>query len=288
MTSVGVIGLGRTGLPVAANLVARGHQVIGFRRRAAGELAQIGGTLAAGPREVAERATTILLVLPSVAALDDVMTQILPVLGAGHVVVALGSHPIADKQRHREHCAARGAVLLDGEISGTPAMTAARRAVVLIAGDPVAAEPVVALCRDASDHAHYVGAFGAATRLKLVANHLVAVHTAAAAEAMLLVERSGIDPALAIAVLGAGAGGSTMWSARAPSMAARQFVDPAPGPVGMLAHYLAPIEDLAGPTSLPLFAAAAGLYRAALAQGRGDHDIACVIELLDTRKGQPS
>jgi 3-hydroxyisobutyrate dehydrogenase len=129
----------------------------------------------------------------------------------------------------------------------------------------------------------YTGAFGAATKLKLVANHLVAVHTVAAAEALLLVERGGLDVKLAIEVLGLGAGSSTMFKQRAGRMAARQFVDPAPGPVAMLQAYLQPIHDLGDETSAPtpLFDVAHAIFRRALEAGRGAHDIGCVIELLD-------
>jgi putative dehydrogenase len=116
-----------------------------------------------------------------------------------------------------------------------------------------------------------------------VANHLVAVHTVAAAEALLLVERGGLDVKLAIEVLGLGAGSSTMFKQRAGRMAARQFVDPAPGPVGMLSAYLQPIADLGVEASVPtpLFDVAHQVFRRALEGGRSEHDIGCVIELLD-------
>jgi L-threonate 2-dehydrogenase len=279
---IGIVGLGRTGLPIAANLRARGHAVLGYRRTVADELA---GDRATSLREIAERCRLILTVLPK-AALAGVIAELAPHVGADHTIIELGSHPLADKQAA---ASALTATFIDGEVSGTPAMTAARTAVILLAGPRAACDAALPILRDASDHAYYVGELGAATKLKLIANHLVAVHTAAAAEAMLLVESSGIDPQLAIEVLGLGAGGSTMWRARAPSMHARAFVDPAPGPVGMLAAYLAPIDELAATAGVPvrLFSAAAELYRTALANGRAHHDIGCVIELIDQQKGSP-
>ncbi len=90
------------------------------------------------------------------------------------------------------------------ELSSYP-LTVKERYRDLLAGDQTACDAVLPLCRDATDHALYAGAFGAATKLKLVANLLVAVHTVAAAEAMLLVERAGLDVDLAIQVLGLGA-----------------------------------------------------------------------------------
>lgn len=293
--TIGVIGLGRTGLPIARNLLARGRAVIGYRRSDTDELVRAGGHAATSPREVAEKARVILSVLPSSAALDDVMAGdrgLLAALGPGHVVIELGSHPLAVKERHRDLVATCGAVFLDGEISGTPAMAAARKAVLLLAGDRAACEAILPIGRDATDHARYCGVFGAATKLKLVANLLVAVHTAAAAEALLLVERAGLDVALAIDVLGLGAGSSTMFTARASSMAARRFVDPAPGPVAMLSGYLEPIRELAAGAEapLPLFSVASALFHDALAEGRAQQDIGCVIELLDALpgKGTPS
>jgi 3-hydroxyisobutyrate dehydrogenase len=283
---LGMIGLGRTGLPIAVNLLGRGHAVVGYRRSDASALVAAGGQLAPSPRALGEAARVIFSVLPSPAALEEVMSGergLLGALGRGHVVVELSSYPLPVKERYRDLVAARGAVLLDGEISGTPAMTAARKSVFLVAGARADADRVLPLLADATEHALYAGPFGAATKLKLVANLLVAVHTAAAAEALLLVERAGLDPLLATQVLGLGAASSTMLTARAASMTARRFVDPAPGPVAMLAHYLEPIATLAATSAspTPLFTTAAELFRRALAEGRAQQDIGCVIELLD-------
>lgn len=290
---IGMLGLGRTGLPVAKNLLARSREVIGYRRSDAREFAAAGGKVARTPREVGEQADVILSVLPAPGALDDVMNGdngLFDVLGPRHTVVELSSYPLAFKERYRARLAEKGVSFIDGEISGTPAMTAARSAVFMLAGDKEACESVLPICRDATEHAIYAGPFGAATNLKLIANVLVAVHTVAAAEAVLLAERSGLDVPFAIEVLGLGAGASAMFKHRAGSMAARRFVDPAPGPVAMLAAYLEPIAALAAAsnTTLPLFSHASGLFQQALADGRAHQDIGCVIELLDAQKGTKS
>lgn len=284
-----MIGLGRTGLPLAVNLMGRGHSVVGYRRSDASDLAKAGGKVAKTPREVAEGANVIFSCLPNAAALDSVMTGeggMLAALGPEHTVIEVSSYPLAVKERYRDLLREKGATLIDGEISGTPAMTAARASVLLVAADRDACDRVLDICRDATDHAIYCGTFGSATKLKLVANLLVAVHTVAAAEAMLLVERGGLDVPLAIEVLGLGAGSSTMFKQRAGTMAARKFVNPAPGPVAMLGAYLDPIESLANSSNspTPLFDISQSLLRTALAEGRGAHDIGCVIELLDALK----
>jgi 3-hydroxyisobutyrate dehydrogenase len=285
-TTVGMIGLGRTGLPLAMNLLARGHRVLGFRRSGCPELVSAGGTPAASPREVAEGARLIVSCLPSAQALAETMegeAGLRAGLGPEHVVLEVGSYPLEVKEAWRRRVSESGALLIDGEISGTPAMTAARQAVLLLAGEEAPCRALLPLALEMTDTAFHVGAFGAATRLKLVANHLVAVHTVAAAEALLLAERAGIAPQTALAVLQAGAGGSTMLSQRGGAMVARRFGEPAPGPVSMLAGYFDAIaalgRDAAVPT--PLFDAALELYRRAVADGRSQEDIACVIALLE-------
>lgn len=287
--NLGMIGLGRTGLPLAVNLMGRGHSIVGYRRSDASELAKAGGKVAKSPREVAESAKVIFSCLPNAAALDTVMTGeggMLAALGPEHLVIEVSSYPLAVKEKYQALLAEKGATLVDGEISGTPAMTAARASVLLVAGPKEACERVLPVCRDATDHAIFCGPFGSATKLKLVANLLVAVHTVAAAEAMLLVERGGLDVPLAIEVLGLGAGSSTMFKQRAGTMAARKFTDPAPGPVTMLSAYLDAIGTLAknSDSPTPLFDISEGLLKKALAEGRGAHDIGCVIDLLDTLK----
>src|SRR5439155_368938 len=53
----------------------------------------------------------------------------------GQIIVELGSYPVRDKERHVAPLAAKGAIFLDGEVSGTPGMVSARKAVIYLAGD---------------------------------------------------------------------------------------------------------------------------------------------------------
>ena len=102
-------------------------------------------------------------------------------------------------------------------------------------------EPVVA---GFTDSCLYFGEFGAASRVKLVNNLLVAIHIAATAEAMALGLKAGVDVPLMIKAIANGSGGSTQFSIRAPWMAERRFT-PVQGSAGTLAHYFDMIADFA-------------------------------------------
>jgi len=127
----------------------------------------------------------------------------------------------------------------------------------------------------------YSGVFGAGARLKYVANLLLAVHTVAAAEAMLLARRSGLDLDLVQHTLTGSIASSTIWERRGPLIRDRKWT-PAPGPISTLHLILEQIEAQADQVDavLPVFAAAKQLFDKALADGWGDLDIAAVYDQL--------
>src|ERR1035438_8627911 len=73
MDRVGIIGLGKMGMPIARNLAERGFEIIGYRRSGSPELIASGGVAAASPAEVAERADVLLSILPVAAAVEEVV-----------------------------------------------------------------------------------------------------------------------------------------------------------------------------------------------------------------------
>ena len=95
-----------------------------------------------------------------------------------------------------------------------------------------------------ADSCLYFGPFGAASRVKLVNNLLVAINIAATAEAMALGLKAGVDVDLMIKAIATGSGGSTQFGIRAPWMAQRRFL-PAQGTVPALQHYFDMIGDFA-------------------------------------------
>lgn len=193
-----------------------------------------------------------------------------------------GTQDLALKRAAQVRAEAAGAVFLDAEISGTPMMVQAKRAVLFLAGDMAAYEQVTPLLETMADLSFHLGGFGNANRMKLIANHLVAVHNLVTAEVMLMGERAGLDPQAIIAAIERSGGGSTIFSIRAPWMAERRYT-PAAGPIGDLAKYFDLIQALATEqnTATPLLDVAADHYRSAVAQGRGDQDVAAMFAHLE-------
>src|SRR4029077_18412514 len=125
-----------------------------------------------------------------------------------------------------------------------PGMVSAKKGVIYLAGDAAACKKLEGVVAGFADSCLYLGEFGAASRIKLVNNLLVAINIAATAEAMALGLKAGVDVPLMIKAIATGSGGSTQFGIRAPGMAARRF-RPVQGPVGALQHYFDLIGDFA-------------------------------------------
>jgi 3-hydroxyisobutyrate dehydrogenase len=205
------------------------------------------------------------------------MTKLRP----GTVHVEMSTLDVAEKASLRDRVRAAGGDLLDCPISGTPAMVRPRAATTFVSGEQASVDAVREVLDAISGPWVYTGAFGTAARLKYVATLLVAVHTVATAEAMLLARRSGLDLELVQRTLDDSIASSAIWQRRGPLVRERRWA-PAPGPIATLHEILEQIEDQAAAigTTLPLFAVAKSLYDRALADGWGALDIAAVHDLL--------
>jgi 3-hydroxyisobutyrate dehydrogenase-like beta-hydroxyacid dehydrogenase len=133
---------------------------------------------------------------------------------------------------------------------------------------------------------HYCGAFGNGSRLKYVANLLVTIHNLAAAEAIVMGLKSGLDLNLLYKVIRDGAGTSRMFEVRAPMMVADDYSQA----TMKLDVYQKDIDIISGfaaglhcPT--PLFEASKAFYSAALAQGRDKEDTAAICAVLEQMAG---
>ena len=284
MNTVGLIGIGKIGLPVAENLIKSGYRVVGYRRSSLDEFAKIGGVPARSAADVGAQTDVVLTCLPSAEALDDVVHGPLGLLHSarpGQIVAELGSHPVPDKKRQIALLAERGVTFIDGEVSGTPGMVVARKAVVYLAGDAQACKKLEAVVAGFTDSCLYFGEFGAASRVKLINNLLVAINIAATAEAMALGLKAGVDVPLMIKAIATGSGGSTQFAIRAPWMVERRFT-PVQGSAGTLAHYFDMIADFAASVGVatPLLDCVVPLYRRCVEMGLGDKDVAVMVDVL--------
>lgn len=287
MAPVGIVGLGLLGSAVAARLRAAGREVVGHdvvaeRQRA---VEAIGGRAAASAAEVAETADPICIVLPSLAAVEDVVlgARGLAAAARGRTVVQMSTISPALTERLARECAARGVGFLDCPISGTSAMVARGDGIIFVGGDHAVYERWRPMLETILPRAIHVGVAGQAMVLKLVANLLVAVHSAAAAEALSMVERAGLDVPQALELLGSSAATSRMLEVRGPLIAKRDF--PAQMKLDLFMKDLHLIREAAATLGapVPLTDVAERLYAAAQAAGHGAEDLAVVVTALARR-----
>jgi len=284
METVGFVGLGKIGMPIAQNLIKSGYKVVGFRRSSLAEFEKIGGVPARSAADVGAAADIVFSCLPTDEALDDAMQGprgLVHSARPGQIVVELGSYKLPVKQRQIGPLAGKGAIFIDGEVSGTPGMVLARKGVIYLAGDAQACKKIEPVVAGFADSCLYFGEFGAASRVKLVNNLLVALNIAATAEAMALGLKAGVDVPLMIKAVATGSGGSTQFGIRAPWMAERRF-QPVQGTVPALQHYFDLIGEFADDVGVatPLLDRAIELYDRYMEMGYGGDDVARMVDVI--------
>ena len=287
METVGFVGVGKIGFPICENLIKSGYRVLGYRRGSLAEFEKIGGVPAKSPADIGQQCDVVLSCVPTPEAMDAVVNGpngLIHSARPGQIIVELGSHPVPAKEKQVAPLAKKGAAYLDGEVSGTPGMVAARKAVIYLGGDAEAAKQVEPVIKGFADMCLYFGPFGAATKVKLVNNLLVAINIAATAEAMALGLKAGVDVDLMIKAIASGSGGSTQFGIRAPWMAQRKF-QPVQGAAAQLSHYFHMIEQWADETgtATPLLNRAIELYKKCVDMGLGEtHDVAVMIDVINS------
>jgi putative dehydrogenase len=281
--TVGIVGLGIMGSAIGRNLAERGWRVIGFDTDAARrtEAAKAGVVVAADAAQVARDAPIIMTSLPSPAAVIDVAGIIAKSAPSPRIVAELSTLTIADKQRFETILNKAGHIALDCPLSGTGAQAAIRDLVVYASGDSKAIADCGGLFADFAKQTADLGAFGNGSKMKFIANHLVAIHNVASAEAMVLAERAGLDPQVVVDTVSPGAGGSRMFQLRAPMMVERVY-EPATMKVSIWKKDMAIIAEFAEQVgcATPMFTLTQPVYSEAMAMGLGDQDTAAVFEVL--------
>ncbi len=282
--TIGIVGLGIMGGAMARNLLAAGWTVLGYDTDAgrAADLAAAGLVACEGMADLAMRAPVIMTSLPSPQAVLATARAIAASGAPTRVVMEASTLALEDKMAFADALREAGHVPLDCPISGTGAQAAARDLVIYASGDSDAIAALRPFYAAFTKAVHDVGAFGNGTKMKFVANLLVAIHNVASAEAMVLGMKAGLDPAQVAALIPGGAGGSRIFELRAPMMAREAYL-----PATMKIDIWQKDMDVIGrfATSLgvptPTFSATIPIYAAAVAQGFGGEDTAAVCAVLE-------
>ena len=291
--TVGVVGVGSLGLAIAGALLKSGFRVLGYRRSALpAAFVDLGGEPVRSSVELAARCDVVLTILPSDGALDDVVAGSDGLLAGAHdglVVAELSTLSLEAKHLCRDRFAQRDIPVLDCPISGMPAMVATRDAAVLGSGDPFAFERARPVFDGFSDAVHYLGDFGTGTTMKYVSYTLLANHTMAAAEALALARRGGLDLDVVRQVVRGSVGDSVAFERRAPKMIDGAYL-PASGSIDTLRQGLAEVREFAAALGcvLPLSDTTYRYLLAAQEAGRGDQDTAALFAVVSETTPTPT
>ena len=283
---VGIVGLGLLGHAVASRLRAAGHDVVGHdvvdeRVKA---LVALGGRAGGSVAGVVDAADLVCVLLPSLATVEEVVLGPAGIAASarrGQTVVQMSTISPALTERLARDCGAHGLGFLDCPISGTSGMVERGDGIIFVGGERALYERWRPVLESILPRAVFIGAAGQAMVLKLVANLLVALNSAAAAEALWMAERAGLDVRLALDVLAGSAATSRMLEVRGPMIARRDF--PPQMKLDLFMKDLHLIQEAAGAVgaALPLTDVAERLYHDAQRAGHGGEDLAVVITALE-------
>ena len=286
--NIGFVGLGIMGSAMAANLVRAGYAVTVWNRSADAcrSLEEMGATVSASPRAVAERSGIVIAMMAdpaAVTAVRDGTDGIIAGLshGSGFIDMSTVDAETALESARLAHNA--GAQFLEAPVAGSrkPAEDAALT--IMAAGDRQLYERALPLLEKLGKKILYLGDTGNASRMKLANNLVMAGMLTALCEGMALASRSGLDTAQLLEVLDSGAVSNPMFRLKGPQIAANSGFPPA-FPLRHMQKDLRLALRLAEEVSLPLFATAAvnELFKSALLQDLGDCDFAAVSRVIGT------
>ena len=294
---VGVVGLGIMGGMMAEALCAAGYTVTGYdpvpaaRKR----LQTAGGRALASATAVAESADVVITSLAKASVLEKVAADIAQ---AKHVnkrdkkrapliVIETSTLTLADKEAAQRVLVRAGARVLDCPISGTAVRMKEGAWTIFVSGPKAAANSVKPVLGVFTKNAPYVGTYGNGTRMKFIANHLVAIYNCAVGETMTFARKMKLDPQQVWDLFAQSpVVGTGVFRLRGKMMVAQNYL-PATMKVEVWQKDMQVIGDMAKSVDcpVPLFTACAPLYTTAMAQGLSQHDTASVCEVLGRMAG---
>jgi 3-hydroxyisobutyrate dehydrogenase-like beta-hydroxyacid dehydrogenase len=282
--TVGVIGLGIMGGAFAKNLVKAGWHVVGYDTNAARrrEAKRAGVEIAQNAVQLAAAVPTILTSLPKPEALTDTVRKIAAAKLKRKLLVEMSTFKISDKEKVAAVLRKAGHQTIDCPVSGTGAQAKNRDLVFYASGDSKLIAKIRPLLSAFGRGVFNVGPFGNGSRMKYVANLLVAINNVASAEAMVLGMKAGLDPRMIVDLITAGAGNSRVFELRAPMMAKGRY-DDVTMKISVWDKDMQVIGDYARRIRVPtpIFNATKGIYIKAMKSGLGGRDTAAVCAVLE-------
>ena len=282
-TKIALLGLGLMGSGMAGRLLDAGYPLTVWNRTPdkTQALADRGAKVAQSPRQAVAGATVVISMLSDVPVCRDVwLGRGEAILGAAPGTVLVESSTITVEWIEELDRAAKehGCELVDAPVTGSKPQAAAGQLLFLAGGSSAALDSITPILKAMGRDVVHVGPVGSGARLKLINNFLSGSQVAALAEALSLIERSGLDAQKALGVLTEGAPGSPLVKLLSGRMVARQYE---PNFVLRLMvkdlRYAVSEADHQG-LDLDMGRAALRVFEHAISAGQGEDDMSAVVE----------
>jgi len=287
--NVGMIGLGIMGSAMSKNLVAAGFTVTGYdiSSRAVDAFKALGGTAVASVADVGKAANILITSLPSAKALSGVVEELCTLPRGDRVLAETSTFTLEDKLAAQAKLTEAGIPMLDCPLSGSGSQAQVRDVLVYGSGERAHYDRCLPAFQGFSRAPHYLGPFGNGSKMKYVANLMVAVHTVVAGEAFTLARKAGLDPAQMFAVVSDGAAGSRALDVRGEMLISDTYLPIRTMPLELWRKDMRVIADFANSLACPtpMFSAAVPLFNAAVASGLGNQDTAAVATVIEMMAG---
>jgi 3-hydroxyisobutyrate dehydrogenase len=289
-TTVGFIGLGIMGRPMAGHLLAAGHPLTVHTRTAAraDDLGAAGAIVVGSPAEVARRSQVIVVMVPDSPDVERVVEGpegLLEGIRPGAVVIDMSTIAPSVERRLEARLRERGADLVDAPVSGGDVGARNATLAIMAGGAPAVIErvrPILGLMGKTITHC---GPIGSGQAAKLCNQILVAGTLLGVSEALVFARKSGLDPETLIRAVAGGAAGSWQLSNLGPRIAARDF---APGfMIDLMQKDLRLVLETAlqAGAVLPGTVLVQQLFRSAQALGEGREGTQSLAKVIEKASG---
>ena len=288
--TVGFIGLGNMGGPMALNLVKHGFSLVvhDIDPAKADIWRTRGATVADSAEGVAAKVERTICMVETTGQAEAVITGergIIRSAQSRHIVACMSTIDPLVARRLAEQLATRGVAMIDAPVSGGTERAASGELSIIVGG----AAKTVAACQDLfgamGAKVFHVGALGQGLAMKLVNNMLVQVNTVAVAEALVLGVKAGLDPKVIYDVVRASTGNSFAFETRAPRILKRDFT---PGGTVDISFKDQELETaFAKQLGVPLLLANVSqqVYQMARAAGFNKEDGSAIVKVLERLAG---
>lgn len=227
-STVGFVGLGDMGAPMAANILKAGHPLVAYDIQPAKNerIAALGAQVASGPADVARRAQTVISMVDTTAQAEEVIVGpggFIEAAQSGDLVISMSTiDPMALRRMH-EKLAAKGIALIDAPVSGMDKGAKDGTLKSFVGGDPAVLERARPVLRAMASDITHVGAIGQGCAMKMINNMLAQINRIVIAEALVLGAKAGLDPKQMVELIGKATGNSAAFQIYAPRMLAHNF-----------------------------------------------------------------